>query len=110
MKLPADAVIARRKLTHYLLVHQLEDDKSAWLFSAGYTMANPELVEREIREQVLSQRVTEIQTSRFGKIFIVDANLRGPSGVILRVRSVWLRDSLSDKARFVTLYPNKTRQ
>jgi hypothetical protein len=31
MKLPADTIIARRKVTEYLLRHRAEDDKSAFL-------------------------------------------------------------------------------
>ena len=38
MKLPADAVIAREKLTRYLLRKLPENDKSGFLAMAGYTV------------------------------------------------------------------------
>jgi hypothetical protein len=31
MKIPADAIIAREKLTRYLLIPQRKSDKSKWL-------------------------------------------------------------------------------
>ena len=40
MKLPADAPIDRRKLTAYLLKPRRDDDKSAFLALAGYTLDN----------------------------------------------------------------------
>jgi len=40
MKLPADTVIARRKLDEYLLRHRDEDDKSGFLSLAGYALEN----------------------------------------------------------------------
>ena len=36
MKLPADTLIAHRKISDYLLACRLEDDKSAFLARAGY--------------------------------------------------------------------------
>lgn len=42
MKLPSDAHIAQEKLTRYLLQPRPEDDKSAFLARAGYTLDNPD--------------------------------------------------------------------
>lgn len=41
MKLPADAIIAREKMTRYLLRRQQRGDKSAFLARAGYTSRLP---------------------------------------------------------------------
>jgi hypothetical protein len=41
MKLPADAIIAREKLTRYLLVRQARGDKSAFLAQAGTRSTTP---------------------------------------------------------------------
>ena len=53
MKLPPDSVIAPEKLISYLLVRQARRDKSAFLATAGYTLANSEQLLRDLREQVL---------------------------------------------------------
>jgi hypothetical protein len=58
MKLPPDSVIAPEKLISYLLVRQTRGDKSAFLATAGYTLANSEQLLRDLREQVL--RATQL--------------------------------------------------
>jgi len=40
MRLPGDALVAQEKLTEYLLRWRPEDDKSAFLAQAGYTLEN----------------------------------------------------------------------
>ena len=66
MKLPADAIIARAKLTEYLLIPQPEDDKSKWLSLAGYTLENAGRLEADLRAQVLSQEAVLSRVNRFG--------------------------------------------
>jgi hypothetical protein len=53
MKLPHDAIIATRKITEYLLRWRPEDDKSAFLAQAGYTVETSERLVTDIREQLL---------------------------------------------------------
>ena len=110
MRLPADTIIAREKLTNYLLIFRTEDDKSRWLASAGYTLEKPELLENDLRTQILSREVTAIDSNPFGEIYIIEGELKGPNGKLLAVRSVWLKVALSGIVKFVTLYPNKKGQ
>jgi hypothetical protein len=49
VKIPSDALIVREKLTHYLLVHRVKDDKSRYLASGGFDQSNPEALEAAIR-------------------------------------------------------------
>lgn len=107
MRLPDNAVIAREKLTNYLLIFRTEDDKSHWLATAGYTSQNPDRLEDDLRSQILSNEVTAVDTNAFGEIYIIEGELKGPNGKILPVRSVWLKVALSGLVRFVTLYPSK---
>jgi hypothetical protein len=53
MKLPADSIIARRKLDEYLLRHRDEDDKSRFLALAGYTPENADRLLNDLRTQLL---------------------------------------------------------
>lgn len=48
MQMPSDLIIQDRKLTHYLLIYQAEDDKSEFLARAGYTLQNWQLLKRDI--------------------------------------------------------------
>ena len=52
--LDPNAVIARAKLTEYLLVPLVKDDKSQFLAQSGYTIENWQQLERDLREQILS--------------------------------------------------------
>ena len=44
MKLPANTVIVREKVTRYLLVPQTRGDKSGFLERAGYTQEDADLI------------------------------------------------------------------
>jgi hypothetical protein len=45
MRIPVEeAMIPREKLTQYLLVSRLEDDKSKFLAQAGFTLENPDVL------------------------------------------------------------------
>lgn len=109
MKLPADSDIDMRKLTHYLLVPQAESDKSAWLARAGYTLLNPQQLMNDIRSQLLTLDAIPSRPSPFGEAFEIRGELRGPSGVPITVRTIWLKDALSGRIRFVTLVPASRR-
>jgi hypothetical protein len=64
MKLPADAHIAPEKLTGYLLVKRSVGDKSEFLKRAGYTLPNVQRLERDIRQQILTEDAV-LQRERF---------------------------------------------
>lgn len=51
MKLPENTLIAREKLTQYLLVLKKRNDKSQWLARAGYTIENWQSLENDLRAQ-----------------------------------------------------------
>jgi hypothetical protein len=53
MKLPANTVIARRKMTDYLLRPRLEIDKSGFLALAGYTSEHAGRLLNDLRDQLL---------------------------------------------------------
>ena len=69
MKLPTDTEIDMRKLTHYLLVPQMESDKSAWLARGGYTLLNPQRLMDDIRSQLLPLDAIPSRPSPFGDAF-----------------------------------------
>ena len=110
MKLPSDALIATDKFTKYLLVKRPVGDKSEFLSQAGYTLDNWQELGQDIRQQILSQEAVPIEQTRYGEYFEIRASLRGPNGVALNVRTVWMRESSSGVAKFITLYPDKRRR
>jgi len=109
VKLPPASVIPPEKLTHYLLVPQARADKSAFLARAGYTMASHAALLSDLRAQILSEEVTPAGENQFGRYYEIRATLRGPNGVTLRVKTVWMTEHLSGETRFITLLPDKSK-
>jgi hypothetical protein len=109
VKLPTDSVIAPEKLTNYLLLRQARGDKSAFLARAGYTTANPEQLLHDLRRQVLSQEAVLLQGTEFGQFYEIRALLTGPNRNTLRIRSIWMKERLSDVTKFITLVPDRKK-
>jgi hypothetical protein len=106
--LTADTLIARRKITDYLLAWRLEDDKFAFLARAGYTpqMANRLLA--DLRTQLLPLEARPLERDEYGAKYEIRGKLTGPNGRALRVVSIWMIEGATGHAKFVTLYPDKT--
>lgn len=105
MKLPANAQIAREKVTGYLLVRQVRSDKSGFLESGGFTMLNPGALLGEIEKLRVEGEATLVNENKFGRYFEITGVMRGPSGVGLRVKTIWMSEHLSGVTKFVTLIP-----
>ncbi len=105
MKLPADTIIAREKLTRYLLVRQTRGDKSTFLARAGYTLETAD--QPDLRTQLLPLEAVELHSTVFGKFYEISGTLTGPNGVSLSVRSIWMEEKLSGIAKFITLIPER---
>ena len=101
--LDPDAEIAESKLTKYLLVLLAKDDKSQSLAVAGNTLENWQRLERDLREQILSLEAIPTQTTRYGQKYVVTGALSGPSGVAIRVKTIWI--VADGTTRFITLFP-----
>ena len=67
MKLPADTIIAKDKLTRYLLLPQARGDKSGFLAQAGYTVVNADQLQQDLRSQIFPLDVVALESNRFGQ-------------------------------------------
>jgi hypothetical protein len=67
MRLPGDALVAREKLTDYLLRWRPEDDKSTFLAQAGYTLENADRLMANIREQLMPLDAVHIENTEYGE-------------------------------------------
>ena len=108
MRLPGDAIISREKLTEYLLRWRPEDDKSAFLAQAGYTLENAGRLMADIREQLMPLEAELVETTDYGPKFALAGVLSGPNGRALRVVSIWMTEAATGQTKFITLYPDKT--
>ena len=107
MKLPADAIIATRKITEYLLRWRPEDDKSGFLAQAGYRVETSERLMTDIREQLLPLEAELVEETEYGPKYLIRGELVGPNERRLRVVSIWMTEDATDETKFVTLYPDK---
>jgi len=109
MKLPANAIIPREKVTNYLLVPQARGDKSRYLERAGYTPDDDETLLADLRRQLLCDAVP-MKSNKFGQYYEIRGSLNGPNGILLPVRTIWMTEHLSGITKFVTLVPDKQRR
>lgn len=109
MKLPADSEIPLPKILNYLLVPLARADKSKFLARAGYSTENGRRLMADIRVQILPLDATPAGTTQFGDFFEIRGILRGPNGVSLRVKTIWIQEHLQGMTRFVTLLPDKSK-
>jgi hypothetical protein len=110
MKLPQDSLISTEKITRYLLVPLARGDKSAFLARAGYFLENSRQLLNDLQNQILPQDASVAHENKFGRYFEIRGLLRGPNGIGLRVRAIWMREHLSGRTKFVTLVPDKERK
>ncbi len=105
MKLPADALIAPEKLTRYLLRWRAEDDKSAFLARAGYTLENSDRLRYDIQTQLLPLDAKFLELTEYGPKYLIHGAIRGPNGQELKVATIWMTEEVSHLTKFITLYP-----
>ena len=90
MKIPPEALIPRAKLTKYLLVWQRKSDKSKYLARAGFTLENPDELEKAIRRLVTkNEAIYDGHNERHGTFYLVIGKLIGPFSA-LHVITVWI--------------------
>ena len=107
MKLPENTLISREKLTKYLLVLQKRNDKSQWLAQADYSIENWQVLEKDLRNQILSIDAIPIESTEYGQLCEIRGPLMGPNGKRLSVCTVWMTENATGKTKFITMYPDK---
>jgi hypothetical protein len=107
VKLPPDSVIARAKITHYLLVPLARGDKSGFLKLAGYDASLADQLVDDIRTQVLGCDAVATERTVHGQYFEIACQLTGPNGRTFDIRTVWMKEHLSGQTKFITLIPDK---
>ena len=107
MKLPVDTIIATAKIEGYLLKWLPENDKSIFLSQAGYVINDPEQLESDLREQILSLEADFIRHDRFGDRYEIRGQLIGPNGKSLAVVTIWMTEHETGQTKFITLFPDK---
>ncbi|HSN78019.1 MAG TPA: hypothetical protein VL334_23335 [Anaerolineae bacterium] len=109
---PQRARIDPRKLRDYVLNpnHESGRFKAAFFAQMGYAATDWQRLERDIREQHLSQPAEPGQPSPFGRKYTITAPLEGPAGQVRWVTTVWIVRPGNDWADLVTIEPAARRK
>lgn len=105
MKLPPDSLIARAKVTHYLLVPQPRGDKSLFLELAGYDSSLADQLINDIQVLPCNAEISEL--TEHGQFYEIICPLTDPNGPVLAIRTVWMKEHLSQQTKFITLIPDR---
>jgi hypothetical protein len=109
MKIPnADrTIVDSDKLVHYLLDvdHPQGGPKARLLVSLGYSIAQCQQLEHDLRRWHLIEDYVATSQSLWGTRYEIVAPLTGPSGDTFLFRSIWQIDLGTDIPRLITMYP-----
>jgi hypothetical protein len=106
MKLQGSILIPDAKLTQYLLIPRLEDDKSKFLAQAGFTANNPDQLKQAILTLIQTHDAISDRQDKYGTYYLVEGPLIGPNGT-LAVVTVWIERITDGIFQFVTLKPKR---
>ena len=107
LKLHNNSTIAREKITNYLLKWQPDNDKSRFLGRAGYSLNNWQRLLEDIRRQILPIEAELVRKTAYGDLFEIRGKLVGPNGISLSIVTIWMIENISQRTKFITLFPDK---
>jgi hypothetical protein len=110
MKLRSDADIPERKITEYLLTPRPKNDKARFFAQAGYMRGAWQLLERDLRAQILPLDAELARSTPYGELYTITGVLKGPNGVELHILSVWMVEIDGMTTRLITVYPGRPEQ
>ncbi|MEH2374390.1 DUF6883 domain-containing protein [Nostoc sp.] len=88
MKIPDNIIIPEEKVTRYLLVPRIKDDKSKFLAQAGFTQNNPEDLLTAIRQLATTNEAVQDNTNEYGTFYTIAGYLQRVNGQNLAVITV----------------------
>ena len=113
MKLPNAelAYISLPKLTDYLLSenHAVGRAKAAFFYKVGFTRERAEDLRVALLDLARRGNVTEVVETLYGMKYVVDGEVRAPTGESIEIRTVWIVEKGEVRPRLVTAYPHKRR-
>jgi hypothetical protein len=109
VKLPyaESAIISPRKLKDYVLspVHSVGRFKAAFFAKLGFTPANWERLDVELRRLALQAKAEPDERTAFGQKYVIRGSITSPKGLSAEVLTVWIVLHGEQVPRFVTMYP-----
>jgi hypothetical protein len=109
MKLPNGdkAQVPQTKITKYLLSLAHEDGRSKanFFLHFGFSPDKWQELAAALQQHAQQQTVTTVETSPFGKRYIIEGTIKAPNGRTPFVRTIWFIEDGEETPRLVTAYP-----
>jgi len=109
VKLPHrdNVLISREKLVQYILseAHALGRFKAKFFQGIGFDKTNVHLLEECLRNIAKSEEVKATSSSPYGTKYVIDGEVKTPSGKRVKLRTIWIIEKREVQPRFVTTYP-----
>jgi len=109
VKLPnqKNASVSLSKISDYLIseTHPVGKWKAKIFQSHGYTQKNIDSLRDGLLSIANEEEVNDIINTIYGTKYIINGNLKTPSGKELNVKTIWIIDTGQEIPRFVTAYP-----
>jgi len=109
MRLPNQdqAYVPPAKLNSYLLseTHTVGKSKAKFFSEFGFAKTNVDMLEHGLLSIAQVEPVKEVLSSSYGMKYIIEGNLKTPSGTVVHVQTVWIIETGDERPRFVTAYP-----
>jgi len=71
----------------------------------GFDETNISQFEKALVDIAQTETVVETSWTMYGKKYVVDGELKTPSGAMMHLRTVWIIESGDDVPRLVTAHP-----
>ena len=100
------AFIPSGKLRDYLfsLSHSAGRSKARFFLAVGYSIENPEILERDLLSIAHEVEVIEVERSKHGVKYVIEGQVEAPRGHPIRLLTIWITEE-DHPPRFVTAYP-----
>ena len=81
--------------------------KAAFFYKAGFTRQRVVGLRLALLDLAQKGDVTEVTEMLYGVKYVVDGELRTPTGESIEIRTVWIVEKREVRPRFVAAYPHK---
>lgn len=101
------AVVAREKITEYLLVlnHPDGGSKARFFYRFGFRPDEWEVFAEALRSICLGNEIVEVKETTYGVQYVIIGEINTPDGRNPTIRAVWQIDHGADYPRFISAYP-----
>lgn len=76
---------------------------------AGYELGNWNLLEHDLRYQILSLDAVQTDKNQYGQMYEIRGELTGSNGITIHVCAIWMKELETKQTKFITMRPDKRK-